>query len=96
MAGWRIGFMVGNKTLVSALARIKKPSRLRHPLRRCRWRRLRHSRAINSACATLPNSTNDAVMYWSGLHDAGWMVEMPKASMYVWAKIRNLTLPWAR
>src|SRR5699024_7940443 len=23
MAGWRIGFMVGNKTLVSALARIK-------------------------------------------------------------------------
>ena len=29
MAGWRIGFMVGNKTLVSALARIKL-SRLRH------------------------------------------------------------------
>lgn len=22
-----------------------------------------------------------------GLHEAGWMVEMPKASMYVWAKI---------
>jgi alanine-synthesizing transaminase len=22
-----------------------------------------------------------------GLHDAGWMVERPKASMYVWAKI---------
>jgi alanine-synthesizing transaminase len=22
-----------------------------------------------------------------GLHDAGWMVENPKASMYVWAKI---------
>ena len=22
-----------------------------------------------------------------GLHDAGWMVEVPKASMYIWAKI---------
>ena len=22
-----------------------------------------------------------------GLHDIGWMVEMPKASMYIWAKI---------
>ena len=43
MAGWRIGFMVGNKTLVNALARIK------------------------------------------SYHD--WMVECPKASMYVWAKI---------
>ena len=58
------------------------------PLRRCRWRRLRRWRAINSACATLPNSTNAAVMYWlKGLHEAGWMVEMPKASMYVQAKI---------
>ncbi len=31
-----------------------------------------------------------------GLHEAGWMVEMPKASMYVWAKIRNHMLLWAR
>lgn len=26
-------------------------------------------------------------MLVKGLHEAGWMVEMPKASMYVWAKI---------
>lgn len=25
-----------------------------------------------------------------GLHEAGWMVEMPKALMYVWAKILEL------
>ncbi len=31
-----------------------------------------------------------------GLHEAGWMVEMPKASMYVWRKYRNRMLPWAR
>lgn len=34
------------------------------PLRRCRWRLLRRWRAINSACAILPNSTNAAVMCW--------------------------------
>ena len=29
-----------------------------------------------------------------GLHEAGWMVEMPKASMYVWAKSLSLTRRW--
>ncbi len=45
------------------------------PLRRCRWRRLRRWRAINSACATLPNSTNAAVMYWlkGCMKRAGWL-----------------------
>ncbi|NYY78567.1 hypothetical protein DMI69_22630 [Escherichia coli] len=96
MAGWRIGFMVGNKTLVSALARIKAIT-ITAPLRRCRWQRLRRWRAINSACATLPNRykrRRDVLV--KGLHEAGWMVEMPKASMYVWAKIPNHMLLWAR
>ncbi len=31
-----------------------------------------------------------------GLHEAGWMVEMPKASMYVWAKIRSNMRRWDR
>lgn len=26
-------------------------------------------------------------MLAKGLHEAGWMVEVPKASMYIWAKI---------
>ena len=26
-------------------------------------------------------------MLVKGLHDAGWMVEKPKASMYIWAQI---------
>lgn len=87
MAGWRIGFMVGNKTLVSAWL-VLKAITITAPLRRCRWRRLRRWRAINSACATLPNQykrRRDVLV--KGLHEAGWMVEMPKASMYVWAKI---------
>ncbi len=95
MAGWRIGFMVGNKTLVSALARIK--SYHAAPLRRCRWRRLRHSRAINSACATLPNSTNAAVMYWlkGCMKRAGWS-KCRRLRCMSGRKYRNRMLPWAR
>ncbi|XPE23411.1 aminotransferase class I/II-fold pyridoxal phosphate-dependent enzyme [Shigella sonnei] len=63
MAGWRIGFMVGNKTLVSALARIKSYHDY-GTFTPCRWRLLRRWRAIDGACAILPNSTNAAVMCW--------------------------------
>jgi alanine-synthesizing transaminase len=31
-----------------------------------------------------------------GLHEAGWMVEMPKASMYVWAKSLSRMRRWGR
>ena len=88
MAGWRIGFMVGNKTLVSAITA---------PLRRCRWRRLRHSRAINSACATLPNSTNAAAMYWlkGCMKRAGWS-KCRRLRCMSGRKSRNRMLPWAR
>lgn len=75
MAGWRIGFMVGNKELVAALARIK-VIMTTAPLRHCRWRRLRRWKGINSACATSQSSTNAAVMCWSKdcMKRAGWWI----------------------
>ena len=96
MAGWRIGFMVGNKTLVSALARIKAIT-ITAPLRRCRWRRLRRWRAINSACATLPNSTNAAVMYWlkGCMKRAGWL-KCRRLRCMSGRKSRNHMRPWDR
>ncbi len=93
--GLAYGFMVGNKTLVSALARIKS-YQITAPLRRCRWRLLRRWRAITVRaryCRTVQTPPRCA---GERLHEAGWMVEMPKASMYVWAKSRNRMLPWAR
>ncbi len=96
MAGWRIGFMVGNKTLVSALAQSKAIT-ITALLRRCRWRRLRHSRAINSACATLPNSTNAAVMYWlkGCMKRAGWS-KCRRLRCMSGRKSRNHMRPWDR
>ncbi|MFO6426536.1 aminotransferase class I/II-fold pyridoxal phosphate-dependent enzyme [Escherichia coli] len=94
MAGWRIGFMVGNKTLVSALARIK--SYHDYYL---------YAVAGGGDCGAGGRSqqcVRDIAEQYKrrrdvlvkGLHEAGWMVEMPKASMYVWRKSRNHMRPW--
>jgi len=87
MAGWRIGFMVGNKDLVHALARIKS------------YHDYGSFTPIQVASIVALEGPQDCVreirntyekrrnVMVKGLHDIGWRVEMPKASMYVWAKI---------
>jgi alanine-synthesizing transaminase len=87
MAGWRIGFMVGNKDLVNALARIKS------------YHDYGSFTPIQVASIVALEGPQDCVeeirlnyqrrrdVMVKGLHDVGWMVENPKASMYVWAQI---------
>src|SRR5881409_3327490 len=87
MAGWRIGFMVGNKDLVNALARIKS------------YHDYGTFTPIQVASIVALEGPQDCVeehrmkyekrrdVMVRGLHEAGWMVENPKASMYLWAKI---------
>jgi alanine-synthesizing transaminase len=87
MAGWRIGFMVGNRDLVHALARIKSY----HDYGTFAPIQVASIVALDGpqACVEEIRSTYQKrrnVMV-KGLHDIGWMVEKPKASMYVWAKI---------
>ena len=87
MAGWRIGFMVGNKTLVSALARIKSYHDYGTftPLQVAAIAALEGDQQCVHDIAAQYKRRRDVLV--KGLHEAGWMVEMPKASMYVWAKI---------
>jgi alanine-synthesizing transaminase len=87
MAGWRIGFMVGNKELVNALARIKS------------YHDYGTFTPIQVASIVALEGPQDCVeehrlkyqkrrdVMVKGLHEAGWMVDNPKASMYIWAKI---------
>jgi alanine-synthesizing transaminase len=49
MAGWRIGFMVGNADLVNAAGAHQELPRLRHLHARCRWRRSPRWKATSSA-----------------------------------------------
>jgi alanine-synthesizing transaminase len=87
MPGWRVGFMCGNAALVAALARIK--SYLDYGM----------FTPIQVAAITALEGPQDCVeeiraMYQErrdvlcdGLNAAGWSVEKPKATMFVWARI---------
>jgi alanine-synthesizing transaminase len=87
MAGWRVGFMVGNRDLVAALARIKS------------YHDYGTFTPIQVASIAALEGPQDCVeqiraeyqrrrdVLARGLHEAGWMVEVPKASMYIWAAI---------
>jgi len=90
MPGWRVGFMVGNQELVSALARIK--SYLDYGM----------FTPIQVAAIVALEQCDDEVekirdMYQyrrdvlcEGLTAAGWPVEKPKATMFVWAEIPDI------
>jgi alanine-synthesizing transaminase len=87
MAGWRIGFMVGNKDLVHALARIKSYHDYGSftPIQVASIVALEGPQQCVEDIRRNYEKRRDVMV--KGLHDIGWMVENPKASMYVWAKI---------
>jgi alanine-synthesizing transaminase len=87
MAGWRIGFMVGNRDLVHALARIKSYHDYGTftPIQVASIIALEGPQDCVEQIRQTYQRRRDVMV--KGLHDAGWMVERPKATMYLWAKI---------
>lgn len=87
MAGWRIGFMVGNESLVNALARIKSYHDYGTftPIQVAAIAALEGPQDCVSEVVEQYRRRRD--VFAKGLHEAGWMVDVPKASMYIWAKI---------
>ena len=87
MPGWRVGFMCGNKELVSALARIK--SYLDYgtfaPIQIAAIAALEGPQECVAEIAEMYKKRRDVLC--EGLNAAGWPVEKPKATMFVWAKI---------
>lgn len=87
MAGWRVGFMVGNPEVVAALARLKsyldygtfQPIQIAAVV------------AMNEA-SNYPEEVNDIYLrrrdaLCEGLQRSGWPVEKPKGTMFLWAPI---------
>jgi alanine-synthesizing transaminase len=87
MAGWRIGFMVGNQDLVHALARIKSYHDYGSftPIQVASIAALEGPQGCVEEIRKNYQKRRDVMV--KGLHDIGWMVEVPRASMYIWAKI---------
>ena len=87
MAGWRVGFMVGNRDLVYALARIKgyHDYGTFTPIQVASIAALEGPQECVAEICMNYQKRRDVLV--KGLHEAGWMVEKPRATMYVWAKI---------
>src|SRR3954453_19544027 len=90
MAGWRIGFMVGNKELVHALARIKSYHDYGSftPIQVASIVALEGPQDCVEEIRRTYQRRRDVMV--KGLHDIGWKVELPRASMYIWAKIPDV------
>jgi len=87
MAGWRVGFMVGNADLVNALARLKSyhDYGMFTPIQVASIVALEGPQDCVAEIREKYQRRRDVLV--KGLHEIGWMVENPKASMYIWAKI---------
>lgn len=87
MAGWRVGFAAGNKRLIHALTRIK--SYLDYgmftPIQVAATAALNGPQECVAEVRQLYQERRDILV--KGLHDAGWPVEIPKASMFIWAAL---------
>ena len=89
MPGWRVGFMVGNPKLIGALARMK--SYLDYgmftPIQIASIFALEAPEAKDWIGEIRDRYQSRRDVLCDGLTAAGWPVEKPKATMFVWAKI---------
>ncbi len=87
MAGWRVGYMVGNRELVTALARMKSYHDYGTftPIQVASIIALEGPQDCVETVRRVYQGRRDVMC--SGLKAMGWNVEVPKATMYVWAPI---------
>jgi len=87
MPGWRVGFMVGNQQLVAALARMKSYHDYGTftPIQVASILALEGPQDCVEEIRLMYQKRRDALC--KGLHSIGWMVDIPKATMFIWAKI---------
>ena len=87
MAGWRVGFVLGNPTLIYNLKRLK--SYLDYgtftPIQVASIIALESDYSIVEEARDTYNKRLNILV--DGLNKAGWPVEKPKATMFLWAKI---------
>ena len=87
MPGWRVGFAVGNKSLVQALTKIK--SYLDYgaftPVQVASIAALNGPQECVNDIRSIYMKRRDILV--EGLSRIGWKVESPKATMFVWAKL---------
>ena len=87
MAGWRVGFCVGNQQIIGALTKIKSylDYGMFQPIQIASIVALRGQQECVEEIRKTYESRRNVLI--KGLHQAGWNVDPPKATMFVWAEI---------
>jgi len=87
MPGWRVGFAVGNPTLVGALRKIKSylDYGIFQPVQIASIIALNEMEPEVDKICQLYQERRDALVH--GLNRIGWPVESPQATMFLWARI---------
>jgi len=87
MAGWRIGFCVGNAEMLRALSTIKGyyDYGIFTPIQVASIIAMRDADDAVACQAQVYQSRRDVIV--SGLRRIGWQVEPPRGGMFVWAKV---------
>ncbi|MBI5417941.1 aminotransferase class I/II-fold pyridoxal phosphate-dependent enzyme [Candidatus Poribacteria bacterium] len=87
MAGWRVGFAVGNKKIIKILTQTKSymDYGIFQPIQIAAISALQGSYKCVEEISQTYQSRRDVLV--NGLKNCGWNVFMPKATMYVWAPI---------
>jgi alanine-synthesizing transaminase len=87
MAGWRVGFMLGNREIVQALARVK--SYLDYgtfqPIQIAATVVMNEAPEYPEEVCEIYRGRRDALC--EGLSRIGWEIEKPRGTMFVWAPI---------
>jgi alanine-synthesizing transaminase len=87
MAGWRVGFACGNREMVGALARVKSymDYGMFAPIQIAAIHALNGPQECVDDIRRVYQRRRDALV--NGLSRAGWPIDKPKATMFVWARI---------
>ena len=87
MAGWRVGFCVGNTELCKALAKLKSfyDYGMFTPIQVAAIAALDSPKSVTQEIAEIYRKRRDVLV--DGLNSIGWNVKKPRASMFTWAPI---------
>jgi len=87
MPGWRVGFAVGNRKMISALGRIKSylDYGIFQPIQIASIIALNEDQSCVEEIRKVYQERRDALV--DGLRKVGWKIDKPKATMFVWGEI---------
>lgn len=87
MAGWRVGFVVGNPKLIGALVKIKSwlDYGMFTPIQVAATVALNGDQSCVAEITETYRKRRDVMI--ESFANAGWVIEKPRASMFIWAKI---------